>query len=195
MSSTTDAVRLFFGVRISVAAVDDLVHLVESMQPVARASSLPVRWLGAETYHLTLKFIGWTRPEVEPALRDVGAKVAASATGFQIGMRSVGAFPSPKKATVVWAGVEDSGARLAKLAGEIDEQTKELGFAAEARAFHPHVTIARLKKTADVAALLLPFSEDRFRKSRIDRLVLFRSETKPSGAEYQSRAEWPFSVP
>jgi len=191
----SDALRLFFAARISVAAVEDLVHLVESMQPVARSAGAQVRWLAPESYHITLKYLGYARSEVEPALREAVDGIADTLVGGQISVHGVGAFPVDKKAKVLWAGLDDRSGCLKDLAQRLDTVCEGLGFPADKRPFVPHVTLARLTKAADVTSVLLPFSEDRFRKTRIDRLALMHSETRPSGAVYKARADWPLPVP
>lgn len=187
------ALRLFVGARISVGGAQDLQSTVESMQPMARAEEMKVRWLSPATYHLTLKFLGWCRPEIEATLIDVLAPAVAGCDPFRVELSGLGAFPSEKKARVLWAGVAAGAAELSELASRIDAATAELGFPPERRDYHPHVTFARLEPPADASGLILPFSEDRFRASRIDRVVLFQSVTRSSGAEYTARAELPLS--
>ena len=190
MSENEGAKRLFFGVRISLGAVQDLAALVESMQPLARAEKLDVRWLAPATYHITLKFLGWAKSEVVPAVRESFDGAFADVEPFGVTMRGVGAFASEKKARVLWAGIDRGTDELKELAERIDARAAELGFEREKRAFHPHVTFARLKNPANASALILPFSEDTFRKTKVDRVVLFESVTKPKGAEYSALAEW-----
>ncbi|MBT8493473.1 MAG: RNA 2',3'-cyclic phosphodiesterase [Deltaproteobacteria bacterium] len=189
-SEVTDARRLFLGVRISLGAIEDMVRTVESMQPVARSADLAVRWLAPESYHITLKFLGWTKKEVEPVLREAVGQAVAGSKPFDLTLKGLGAFPSPKKARVVWAGVDRGKDELVQLARSLDGAAAELGFEPEKRELVPHVTFGRLKNSSDTTGLLLPFSEDRFRKTRVNRVVLFESVTHSKGAEYNSRAEW-----
>jgi 2'-5' RNA ligase len=91
----------------------------------------------------------------------------------------------------LWAGIDRGKDELAKLARVIDEACAQLGFEPERRDYHPHVTFARMKSPGDASGLLLPFSEDTFRKSKVARVVLFESVTEPKGAVYSSRVEWP----
>jgi 2'-5' RNA ligase len=96
----------------------------------------------------------------------------------------LGAFPSPQKATVVWAGIEDPGGKLAALAARVEAEMVALGFPAEARRFHPHVTIGRLKEPADVSNVILPMSEQVFSETRCPEIVIYESVTKSTGSEY-----------
>jgi len=191
VTQSDDAKRLFVGVNVSLGAVEDIAGLVESMQPLARSESLKVRWVAPASYHITLKFLGWAKAEIVPALVDALDDAFADLEPFTVTLRGVGAFPGEKKARVLWVGVDQGREQLSTLAARIEERMVELGFAAETREFHPHVTIARLKGSANAETLVLPFSEDTFRKSRIDEVVLFESVTGPKGAEYQALAAWP----
>ena len=56
-----------------------------------------------------------------------------------------------------------------------------LGFPQEARPFHPHVTIARLRTPRAIREIVLPMAEQMFGDTRIDAVTLFESETKSTG--------------
>jgi len=191
VTETDGAKRLFIGAHVSLGAVEDIVGLVESMQPLARSESLKVRWLAPATYHITLKFLGWAKAEIVPALVDALDDAFVDLAAFTVSLRGVGAFPSEKKARVLWVGVDQGKSELAALAGRIETRMVELGFPAENRAFHPHVTIARLKDPANAETLVLPFSEDTFRKTKVEQVVLFESITGEKGAEYHALEAWP----
>jgi 2'-5' RNA ligase len=153
-----------------------------------------MRWLAPACYHITLRYLGWTRREmVSPIEQAMTRAVAQAATGpLRFRCERLGAFASPARATVVWAGVEDSGA-LAALAAALEREVVPLGFQAEKRAFHPHVTIARLREPTRVDQVLLPFAEQVFSETRCDSLTLFESLTKPSGSEYRDVLRVPLS--
>ena len=128
-------------------------------------------------------------------LDDAIAEALEGAAAFELETRGLGAFPSPAKARVLWAGASDPDGRLTDLAGRVDAATQKLGYETEARAFHPHVTIARLKRPADIADLLEEASEQEFRKTWVDSVVLFESEMKSTGSEYVARAIWSLDRP
>jgi 2'-5' RNA ligase len=184
------AVRLFVGVKISMAAVDAIAAAVERMREAARDRGVRVRWLSPAAYHVTLKFLGEARPEALDAVRDALGAALAGADGLAFRTRGAGAFPDPARARVVWVGVDDGG-RLAKLAAACERAVVPLGFAAERRGFHPHVTIGRLREVANVEPVLLGCTEQEYSETRADRVTLFESIMKSSGSEYAVRAEFP----
>jgi len=176
--------RLFIGVRVSTQTANALAACAEMLQRRSRDAGIDLKWVAPTNYHVTLKFLGWTRDEVVPALVDALDAALVGVQAFRFRTSRLGAFPSLEAASVVWAGV-DEPAPLTDLAGRIDAAATGLGFAGEARAFHAHVTLARLAETRAVKELVLPLSEQMFSDSRVDGVTLFESETKSSGSVYR----------
>lgn len=176
--------RLFIGARVSTQTANALAACAEMLQRRSRDAGIDLKWVAPTNYHVTLKFLGWTRDEVVPALVDALDTALVGAQAFRFRTARLGAFPSLEKASVVWAGVDDP-APLTELAGRIETACTALGFAREGRAFHAHVTLARLAETRAVKELVLPLSEQMFSESRIDGVTLFESETKSSGSVYR----------
>ena len=186
--------RLFVGARVSLTTVRALEDAVDSLRAgaVERGHAAGLRWVAPASYHVTLKFLGWTRPEVVTALGDRVGAALGGARAFELETRGLGAFPSGHKARVVWAGIDaHGGERLAELAQRVEDACAELGFGREKRAFHPHVTLARLKVPGDVSELLESQSEQTYRFSVIDHLVLYESTMKSTGSEYSPLLTWP----
>ena len=65
------------------------------------------------------------------------------------------------------------------------EHALDVGYAAEGRTFHGHVTLGRLRETRPVKDVVLPLSEQMFSDTRVDGVTLFESETKSSGSVYR----------
>lgn len=57
-------------------------------------------------------------------------------------------FPNPARPRVVWSGVEPDP-RLELLHHDVEEAFARLGVPVEGRAFHPHITLARVKRPLD----------------------------------------------
>ena len=93
--------------------------------------------------------------------------------------------PSLDKSNVLWAGVTEDDGALAKLAARVESACTGLGFAADKRPFHPHVTLGRVRETRPLRDVVLPLSEQMFGDTRIDAITLFESETKSSGSVYR----------
>jgi 2'-5' RNA ligase len=176
--------RLFVGLRVSVATANALAGAAETLARRARDAGVDIRWVAPISYHVTLRFLGWTRDETIGAIVDV-LEGAAELSRFTMKTARLGGFPSLEKSSVVWAGVDEQSGALAKLAASIEAGARTLGFPPEQRAFHPHVTLGRLRETRAVREVVLPLSEQMFGDTRVDVMTLFESETKSSGSVYK----------
>lgn len=102
------------------------------------------RWVPPGNQHVTLKFLGWTDPA---RLEDVQAACRAAAAPLEPGLvrpAGFGVFPGPRRARVLWVGIEDEHDLLASAARGLDAALAPLGWVPEKRPFHAHVTVARL---------------------------------------------------
>jgi RNA 2',3'-cyclic 3'-phosphodiesterase len=180
--------RLFTAVAISDEARATLAA-------VAARAPVPGRWVPAANLHVTLRFIGGVTaakvPEIAAALAQVRAPAGALA------LAGVGAFPahaSARTPRILWAGVAPH-APLAALKAAIDGA---LGPDPEARAYTPHVTLARLPDTrgparealtqflaAETSLASAPFAVASF--------VLYESRTSPGGSIYTPLARYPLA--
>lgn len=103
------------------------------------------RWQSDEQLHLTLRFIG----DVD---RHQQADIAAAlgrirSTPLMLGVDGVGAFESKGRANSIWAAVP-TAPDLGRIAKSVDRAIVEVGLPPEARAFRPHITVARLGRDA-----------------------------------------------
>lgn len=176
--------RLFVGVRVSTQTANALAAAAEMLQRRARDAGLDFKFVAPTSYHVTLKFLGWTRDEAVPALVDALDAAMAGVQPFRFRTARLGAFASLEKANVLWAGIEDAAA-INDIAARVEAACERLGFARDKRPFHAHVTLARLSETRAVKDVVLPLSEQMFSESRVDGVTLFESETKPSGSVYR----------
>jgi 2'-5' RNA ligase len=128
--------RIFVGMDID----EEIRRRIAEFVREVRGFAPDVRWVSAESWHVTLKFIGEKSDadvaEIEKALGSI------SAGPFEISFRGYGFFPTVKAARVFWIGIE-AGEGLELLAREVDEKLAGIGIAKEEREFSPHLTLAR----------------------------------------------------
>jgi RNA 2',3'-cyclic 3'-phosphodiesterase len=175
-------IRLF----VAVSVPTPQLALLEKSSATLREQVTNARWTPAENQHLTLKFLGSTPEEL---LGPIGAaidSVARPVEPEEVTLSGLGAFPSPRRARVLWAGVDDPGRLLERLATELDDALKPHGFEPEKRRFTPHLTLARLRTPADLseplAAAPPPVGFSPFLVESID---LYSSKLSPHGATYE----------
>ena len=104
---------------------------------------------------------------------------------FDFGVAGLGAFPTPVRARVIWAGAGQGGPELEAVARRIDRALAPVGFPAEERAFSPHVTLGRVReprRNDRLADLLGRF--ETFGTFRVERVSLMRSDLSPRGARH-----------
>ncbi len=137
--------------------------------------------------HLTLKFLGNVEPRELAAIDGVLSKIAGAAQSTQGQLRNLGSFPHLRRPRVLWIGVETGNTALSALHAELDTGLAEIGFAKEKRGFHPHITIGRVRGDRGLPALR-EAAEARSGieagSFAIDRLTLFESELRQTGARY-----------
>ena len=189
--------RTFLAINAPVANVRRIVDEARSLAAPIAALGAEVAWVPTANVHLTLKFLGATRPEAVEAIQGSLARGLA-ATGrspFEIEIRGMGAFPDLNAPTVLWAGVRPSAA-LAALHKDVESWMSELGFAKEERAFHPHFTVGRVKTTAagpsGIGAILSDKQNVVFGGARVAEVVVYESRTARAGVEYVALARVPF---
>jgi 2'-5' RNA ligase len=177
--------RLFIAVDVPSSVKAGLASALEPFR-----NSIPLaRWTGFDGWHVTVKFLGSTWPRLLDDVRGAVATAAAETPAFDSALTQVGAFPTPTRARVVWAGLDDANGVLARLAERLDELLAD-DFIPEKRAYTPHLTLARLappRNLREFAPQLvgMPVKSERF---SIDQLVLYRSHLSPRGATYEPLA-------
>jgi len=182
--------RLFIALLLSEEVQDEVMGATAAL----RDSQLPVRWVGREALHLTLKFLGdcprRTLPELERAVADAAAKTPP----FDLHIGGLGAFPSLRNPRTLWLGVEATPP-LRCLKQDIEWALSPLGFERETRAFQPHLTIGRAESKAQAGDFreLEGFlqSLDYEAKIEVSDVHLVRSHLSPSGAKYERIATLP----
>jgi 2'-5' RNA ligase len=126
--------RLFIALDID----EEIRRRIERFVEGVRGFAPDVRFVGPQSFHVTLKFLGESN-EVElikVALREVKGQP------FPVSFRGYGFFPGAKNARVFWAGIE-AGAELQNLATAVDAVMAPLRFEREKGPYRPHLTLAR----------------------------------------------------
>jgi 2'-5' RNA ligase len=175
--------RLFVAVDLPE---DAKAQLAASLQPFRERLSR-ARWTSSHGWHVTLKFLGSTWPRLLEPVREAVASAAGDQGSFETALTEIGAFPTAKRARVLWAGLANPQERFGALVASLDDLLRE-HFVPEKRRFTPHLTVARLNPPANLldAAPELPGASVSSRPFAVDRLVLYRSHLSPRGARYEA---------
>ena len=166
--------RLFVAIR-PPASIRDLLH--DAMGGVPGA-----RWQSDEQLHLTLRFIG----EVERAqAEDVAAALLdVRAPRLELALRGAGRFGEGSRAGSLWIGVTPHEPLIA-LHKKVEQACRRAGLPSEGRAYLPHVTVARLGRTAGPADAFLSAAASLTSETFVvDAFGLYESRLGGEGASY-----------
>ena len=186
--------RLFFAVPVPPEARAEIGGLIERVQAAVGDATARVRWVRVEGLHLTLRFLGPTPIERQPALEEAADAVARAAAPFEVGLAGGGAFPSLARPRSLWVGVTEGSDRLAAIADALTRAAVEGGQPLDTRPFAPHLTIGRadgVRQAPVVAHVLQDVAEELDVRFTADRLVLFQSLLGGGPARYQPLHESP----
>jgi RNA 2',3'-cyclic 3'-phosphodiesterase len=189
-------VRLFVAIVPPEAAV---AELSEQVAPL-RTAWPGLRWTGPASWHVTLAFLGETRDEVLPGLSERLERAAGRHLALPLAVAGGGAFPRPRRATVVWAGLRADQPALAALAASVAAGARRAGAPPpdEGRRFRPHLTLAWLREPADASALVADLAALAGQPWTARRVSLIRSHPPPGPGRpprYEELASWPLRPP
>ncbi len=179
-------VRVFIAVEIPLSIRQAIHDQTESMR--AALGSI-IRWIPIENMHLTLKFIGDVSPANVDALAQMLTAETMTCAPFAMQIGGLGSFPTPRRARVIWIGIQ-APAALAFLQRGLESAAARLGYEAETRPFSPHLTIGRVRQQVNasdqqqVRAALEQTQVGDLGAAEVTSVHLFKSELKSSGAEY-----------
>ena len=194
-----DKYRTFIAIEIPAnvrAKIADHINRLRRECPDVRAS-----WSREDNLHLTLKFLGDVPIERIPALSTAVEQAVQHMHPFDLIVKDCGAFPSHGRPKVLWIGVlseppavaggpEAPTSDLQGLHAAIEDHCAAAGFERDMRAFHPHLTMARLREAKGSRDLAARHKELGFpsRAFTVSELVLFRSELSSKGSKHTALA-------
>ncbi len=188
--------RLFVALDID----PEIRRRIEEFRNRMRPYAPDVRWVGPETFHVTLQFLGETNKvdEIRSALQEV----RSTAVPFSFG--GTGFFPNARSPRVFWVGIE-SDDHLQDLAKAIGAALKPLGFEGDTGPYKPHLTLARSgsgrprpvrgeNSAPGLRALgvtLEGMAAPEFGNMTAREFCLYDSKLSPSGAKYTKLNRYP----
>ena len=186
-------IRVFLAVELS----SDVREKLFSLQQQLKKTLPPINWVRPESIHLTLKFLGYVEPSVVSQLLSALEPIGKKYKPFSVDVQGLGVFPQVKHPRIFWVGLTGNTQALQDLEFEIEAALEPLGFPPEEKTYHPHLTLARIKReNAKIGSALMESgvleSDQYLGTLTIDRFTLFQSDLDSSGARYTSLWTVPF---
>ncbi|MBI4386749.1 MAG: RNA 2',3'-cyclic phosphodiesterase [Elusimicrobia bacterium] len=181
--------RLFIAIRLDPDAAQYLRSLRTALEP-----HLPrARWVDPENGHLTLAFLGEFHESKVPQIAKLLEERCGGRPSFGLSLRGIGAFPSWEAARVVWLGIEEGSREMIQIERLLREGLERLDISLESRAYHPHLTLCRIRASQKTGAFHR--AADRWSAENPEpwtmearRVELFESRLSPQGPGYRSLA-------
>lgn len=183
----SDRLRLFVAVSLPEGHLD----LVAAATEPLRALWPRARWTDPANQHVTLKFLGSTPSELLDEVTGVVRRSAERHRVAKLSLDGLGVFPSPGRARVLWIGLDDPEHALTGLAEDLARGFEPLGFEAEKRPFHSHLTLARFREPERIREVLPEPAVEGLPPFEIGSVELFRSHLHPRGARYEVIESFP----
>lgn len=177
---------------IAVALAPALRRAVADLEPRFGAAAQSLRWVPPDHLHFTLKFLGEITGAQLARVGEAARQVGGRTRPFSIAVAGMGAFPSPRRPQVVWAGMSDGADRLIALAGDLDAALVRMKFPRERRPFQPHVTVARVRRSGpvpDLTSILQELGGVPVGTQAVEGLLVMESTLDPSGSIYRAIEE------
>ncbi|HEY5226631.1 MAG TPA: RNA 2',3'-cyclic phosphodiesterase [Methylovirgula sp.] len=173
--------RLFTGLEIPPDIALDLANM--------RGGLAGARWIDAENYHMTLRFIG----DIDAAAaRDVFTTLGQiRRPAFTVTLEMLDSFGGARPRAIVARA--KAAPPLVELQAEHERLMRRIGIAPELRKFTPHVTLARLRDTSAsaVAAYLSACGLFVSRRFEATHFALFSARASTGGGPYIVEASYP----
>ena len=179
-------IRTFVAVEAGPAVRQAALALIEQL----RASPADVKWVDPENMHLTLKFLGDVDPRQIHRVCAAVKRAVAGAAPFELQIRGAGAFPNVDRPGTVWLGAGQGAQQVADLAGRLEEALEKLGFRPEARRFHAHLTLGRVRRggpgVGELGQLIAQAADYGAGTMKVRKVTVFSSRLGPQGPTYES---------
>lgn len=178
--------RLF----LAVFPPADVQHVAYRAADPLKLGHDNVAWVKKDNLHYTMRFLGDQDDAGLERAKAAMREAAAQRQKFGATLGGFGAFPSAKRARVLWIGMLQGAEPMRMLASALETALAKHGFESGDESFEPHLTVGRVRAPGDWTARLLdaPTVEARF---QVDRLQLVKSVLAPGGSKYEVVEEAP----
>lgn len=155
------------------------------------------KWVGADSLHLTLWFLGEVDTSALPVLAEALRRASELIPPFELSIAGIGGFPSRSHPRVLWIGADDAADGCKRWIAGATPLLSSLGFAPESRPFHAHLTLARARDERGVRTLRAEaetMTAPPIGPLAIHEITLFESAVEKGGPRYQALGRFPLGT-
>ncbi|MBI5631725.1 MAG: RNA 2',3'-cyclic phosphodiesterase [Elusimicrobia bacterium] len=178
--------RAFFAVAVEAALKEGAGRLIEELG----RTGADFKWVDPGQLHLTLSFLGEVAESKVPTLAGALEEAVGSRPAFDLVFDRWGAFESWDYPRVIWLGASQGEEELKALAEDLSKALARahlLPIGPSGREFKTHLTLGRMRSPSRLdplkALMKNPPSLEGLR-TKVESLVLFKSELGPKGPSY-----------
>lgn len=186
-------IRAFIAVELPSEVKVELADLINKLK-IKHTKS--VKWVNPDGIHLTIKFLGNIAEEKVPGINCNLAEVASHSIPFDLYLDKIGAFPNIQSPRVAWVGITGGIPDLINIHRKIENCLLPLGFANDNKSYSAHLTIGRVRETADkpekdmLGKALSELKVMRNLSFHVDGFSLIKSTLTPKGAIYERLSQF-----
>jgi len=177
-------IRAFLAFPISGVLKERIKYILDDLQE----TNADVKWVTPQNIHLTLKFLGELE---ENAIANVSSMLRERCRGFfpiTSHLNEIGAFPDLRHPKIVWAALDDSSKEICAIVENLEGELAKLGIAQDEHPFKPHITLGRVRSSANLKNLIQAIQQITFEDSTeqiFDIIILYKSTLTMQGPIYE----------
>jgi 2'-5' RNA ligase len=178
-------------IAIKIPADNSIQTFYQHLRKEFEASG--INWVKPENMHLTLVFLGEISDKQIEAAMGVLNETKLKYAPFHCELKGFGSFGPIQNPSVLWIGINSSPV-LNEIKQDLDAGLKITGYKQEGRAFHPHLTLGRIKlfkNQAELHRLIGRYSDHSFLEFTGSSLTLFESKLSALGPVYSVLRDFP----
>lgn len=186
--------RMFVAVVPPESVIEDLDDFLSVRRSAGARPGEHWRWTLADQWHVTLAFASHVPDRAFDELCERLESAAGRHAAYTTRIVGGGAFPHADRAKVLFAGVEGSYDELSRAARNA---ATAAGVAVDGQRFHPHLTLARLGRPANVTKwvrLLDAYSGPAWDVSELALVESHLGEGPRRRPRYEVRATFPLTA-
>lgn len=173
---------------IAIKPSKEIIARLGAIETSLNTGKIKGAWVKPENAHLTLKFLGSIN-ETQVEKIEAAMKLSVLKTlirPFTLSVHGINVFPSLKAPRIIWIGI-DKNDSLNRLYSGLEDELSKIGFEKEGRAFHPHLTLCRVRSIVgldDLTKTVEGFQKDAPDDFPVSSLSLYKSVLTPKGTIY-----------